>query len=164
MEPNSIRPEQAHVSVSYVTTPLRRLEGITYWVIDNPEEIRDFINTEVRREWEQDIKEMARDPASGIWLETLPSRKWRLSIVRTADVKLNEFALNYVDAKSGYNFAERLAERGKELRKGIELWGRVIWPIIVRGEDMEVLDGYCRYTTLRELGVSRLYAYVGSLR
>jgi hypothetical protein len=151
------------VSVSYVTTPLRRLERISYWVIEDPEEIRDFINTEVRKEWEQDIKEMAGDPASGVWLETLPSRKWRLSIVQTADLKLDDFALNYIDPKTGYNFAKRLAERSKELRKGIELWGRVIWPIILRGEDMEVLDGYCRYSTLRELGTSRLYAYVGKL-
>ena len=49
------------------------------------------------------------------------------------------------------------------MRRGIELWGRVIWPIILREEDMEVIDGYCRCTTLKELGVSRLYAYVGKL-
>ena len=146
-----------------MTTPLRRLEGITYWVIEDPEAIRDFINKEVRKEWAQDIKAMAGDPASGVWLETLRSRKWRLRIVHTGDIKLDESALNYVDAKSGYNFAERLAQRRKELRKAIELWGRVIWPIVIREEDMEVLDGYCRYTTLKEMGVTKTYAYVGRL-
>jgi len=146
-----------------MTTPLRRLEGITYWVIDDPEAIRDFINTEVRKEWEQDINTMAGDPASGVWLETLRSRKWRVRIVQTGDIKLDEFALNYVDAKTGYNFAERLTQRRNELRKAIELFGRVIWPIIIREEDMEVLDGYCRYTTLKELGVTGVYAYLGRL-
>jgi len=146
-----------------MTTPLRRLEGITYWVIDDPEAICDFINTEVRKEWEQDVKTMSGDPAGGVWLETLRSRKWRLRIVQIGDVKLDEFALNYVDAKSGYNFAERLAQRRKELRKAIELFGLVIWPIVIREEGMEVLDGYCRYTTLKEMGVTRVYAYVGML-
>ena len=71
--------------------------------------------------------------------------------------------MNYVDDKSGYNFAERLAKRRQKLRKGLELWGRIIWPIVVREEDMEVLDGYCRYTTLKEIGVPKVYAYFGSL-
>lgn len=160
MEANSLDPQ---LKASSVATPLRRLEGITYWVIDDPDAIRDFINTEVRKEWEQDIKEMAGDPASGVWLETLPGRKWRLRILQTGEVRLNEFALNYVDAKTGYNFAQRLAERSRELRKAIELWGRVIWPIVIRKEDMEVLDGYCRYVTLKEMGVPKLYAYAGTL-
>lgn len=142
---------------------MRRLDGISYWVIEDHAAIHDFINTEIRKEWEGDVKDMVGDPASGVWLQNLPKRKWRLEIVRTDDVSLDQTAMNYVDAKSGYNFAERLAKRRQELRKGIELWGRVIWPIIVRDEDMQVLDGYCRYTTLREMGVPRIYAYLGTL-
>ena len=49
------------MKASSVITPIRRLEGITYGVIDEPEGIRDFINTEVRKEWEQGVKEMAGD-------------------------------------------------------------------------------------------------------
>jgi hypothetical protein len=33
------------------TTPIRRLEGITYWVIENPEAIHNFINTKVLKQW-----------------------------------------------------------------------------------------------------------------
>jgi hypothetical protein len=66
----------------------------------------------------------------------------------------------YVDSKTGSNFAERLAKRREELREGLENWGRVIWPIIVREEDVQVLDGYCRYTTLREMGVHQVYAHI----
>ncbi len=47
-------------------TPLRRLEGVSYWVIDDPDGIYDFINNEVRREWEDDVKSMPGDPASGL--------------------------------------------------------------------------------------------------
>ncbi len=146
-----------------MSTPLRRLEGVTYWVIDDPDGIYDFINTEVRREWEEDVKSMPGDPASGLWLTTLPRRTWRLETVRAEAIRLDESVMNYMDKKSGYNFAERLAKRRQELRKALELWGRVIWPIIIRKEDMQVLDGYCRYTTLKEIGVSKVYAYVGSL-
>ncbi len=106
---------------------------------------------------------MPGDPASGAWMATLPKRRWRLEIVRTASVALDESVMSYVDAKSGYNFAERLAKRRQELRTALEQWARVIWPLIIREEDMQVLDGYCRVTTLKEIGVSRLYAYLGSM-
>lgn len=133
-------------------------------MIDDPEGIYDFMNAEVRKEWEEDVKSMPGDPASGVWLATLPRRRWRLSTVRTAEIELDVSVMNYVDAKSSYNFSERLAKRRQELRKAIELWGRVIWPIVIREEDMQVLDGYCRFTTLKEMGVSRVYSYLGRLR
>ncbi len=145
-------------------TPLRRLEGVSYWVIDDPDGIYDFINTEVRKEWEEDIKSMPGDPASGLWLATVLKRTWRLQTVRTDAIRLDESVMNYVNEKNGYSFAERLAKRRQELRKALELWSRVIWPIIIREEDMEVLDGYCRYATLKEIGVSKVYAYLGSLK
>ncbi len=148
---------------SSVKTPLRRLDGISYWVIEDPEAIDDFINTEIRKQWEEDVKSMAGDPASGTWLTTLPRRKRRLEIVRVDKIGLDQATMSYVDAQTGYNFPERLAKRRQEMRKGIQMWGRVIWPIIVREEDMQVLDGYCRYTTLREMGVPKVYAYLGSI-
>jgi hypothetical protein len=144
-------------------TPIRRLEGISYWVIEDPEAIKDYINTEIRKEWEYDVKSTPNDPASGPWLATLSKRDWRLVALKTSGVSVDQEMINYVDSKTGYNFAERLAQRRQELRKGLELWARVIWPIVVRKEDMQVLDGYCRYTTLKEMGVQRVYAYLGSL-
>ena len=78
-----------------------------------------------------------------------------LEIVPIQDLNLDHRALSFVDAKTGYNFADRLAKRRAELRKALEVWGRVIWPIVVRGEDMQVLDGYCRYTTLVEMGIQQ---------
>jgi hypothetical protein len=146
-----------------LNTPLRTLEGITYWVIEDAEPIRDFILTNVRREWEEDVKHMADDPAHGPWLSRLDEREWKLEIVRTDQLKLDERAMRYVDRQSGYNFAESLANRRRRLRTSIEKYGGVIWPIIVRKEDMQILDGYCRYTTLKEMGIQRLYAYFETL-
>ena len=146
-----------------MNTPLRRLDGITYWVIEDPDAIADFLNTEVRKEWEDDVKTMPEDPAAGLWLGTLRNRKWRLEIVSIRSLTLDEKAMAYVDSKTGYNFAQRLSRRREELRKGLETWGHVIWPIVVRADDMQILDGYCRYTTLLEMGIQRLYAYVGRI-
>ncbi len=146
-----------------MNTPIRRLEGISYWIIEDPEAIRDYVNTEIRKEWEHDVKSIPNDPASGAWLATLSKRNWRLEILKTSEVSLDQRMMAYVDSKTGYDFVERLAQRRLDLRKGLELWGRVIWPIIVRREDMQVLDGYCRFTTLEEMGVQRVYVYLGNL-
>lgn len=147
-----------------VNTPLRRLDGISYWVIEDPDGIRDFINTEIRKEWGFDVRSLpGDDPAAGAWLQDLPNRRWKLEIVEISKVLLDEHMMRFVDSKTGYNFPEHLAKRRKELRYAIENYGIVIWPIIVRKEDMQVLDGYCRYTTLKEMNVPRVYAYVGRL-
>jgi hypothetical protein len=146
-----------------MNTPIRRLEGISYWVIEDPEAIRDYVDTEIRKEWEYDVKRTPNDPAGGAWLATLSKRDWRLEMVKTIDLSLDEEMMTFVDSKTGYDFAERLSQRRQELRKGLQLWGRVIWPIIVREEDMQVLDGYCRFTALKDMGVQRIFAYLGTL-
>ena len=48
-----------------------------------------------------------------------------------------------------------------QLHKAIEEYGSVIWPVTVRGEDLQLVDGFCRFTTLKEMGITKLYAYVG---
>jgi ParB-like chromosome segregation protein Spo0J len=44
----------------------------------------------------------------------------------------------------------------------MELGGVVLSPVIVRKEDYQLVDGYCRYATLKAMGMSKIYAYVGS--
>ena len=142
---------------------IRRLEGITYWVIEDSNEIYDFINTEVRKEWEEDVKfegrELNRDP----WLKTLSKRKWQLEIMEIDRVKLNPSIMNLVDNRRGYVFLDELAKRSDELRTAIEKYRIVIWPIIIRKEDSMLMDGYCRYTSLKNMDVKRIYVYVGIL-
>ena len=144
-------------------TPIRRLEGVTYWVIEDSEAIHDFVNTEVKKEWEADARSEGRDPKKDSWLKTLPKRRWRLSIIRTDTVKLDPDIMNYVNNKTGYNFAERLAKRSEQLQREIKEFCQVIWPVIVKGENTQLADGYCRYATLKVMGVSRIYAYIGAM-
>ena len=139
-------------------TPIRTLDGITYWVIESPEDIHDFINTQIRKEWTADARDEGRNPREDPWLESLSSRKWRLEVVRVSEIKPDPYEFI---PRIGYNFEERLAKRSEQLRKAVETHGSVIWPVIVRDEDMQLVDGYCRHTTLQAMGIPRIYAYVG---
>jgi len=149
--------------VRFLNTPVRRLEGIAYWVIEDPEAIYDFINTEVKKEWEADVRSEGRDAREDSWLKTLSKRKWSLVITKTHLIKLDPGIMNYVNSKTGYDFAQRLAERSAQLHREIKEFAHVIWPVIVGGEDMQLIDGYCRYATFKTMNVSRIYAYVGAM-
>lgn len=149
--------------VRLVNTPIRRLEGITYWVIEDPEGIKDLITTEIRREWEEDAKNEHRDPKKDPWLRTLSKRRWSLRIAEINTIRLNPEIMNYVDSERDYVFRERLTQRRRELQTVIENFGVVIWPLIVREEDMQLVDGYCRYATLKAMNISRTYVYAGTL-
>jgi len=147
----------------HLKTPVRRLEGITYWVIEDPQGIEDFINVEIRREWEGDARSEGRDPSDDPWLKTLSKRKWSLEIVAVDCIRLDPRIMNYVDEEKGYAFVDSLAKRSQELRETIERFASTIWPVIIKKENLMLVDGYCRYTTLKAMNVSRVYAYVGAL-
>jgi hypothetical protein len=129
-------------------TPVRTLDGIAYWVIDDPADIKDYIDVVLRKEWEADIEDDG--PPKEDWLGDLLHRSWSLEVLGVDQVHGSE-----------YLGSPRLAQRRAELRRGIERYGSVIWPIVVWEEEHFLADGYCRYTTLKEMGVKRVYAYVG---
>jgi hypothetical protein len=139
-------------------TSIRRLDGITYWVIESPEDMHEFINTEIRKEWTADARDEGRDPQEDPWLQGLSSRRWVLEVLPLDEIKPNPYEFI---PRIGYNFEERLAKRSEQLRKAVETYGSVIWPVIVRHEDMQLIDGYCRFATLRAMNIPRMYAYVG---
>jgi hypothetical protein len=130
--------------------PVRTLEGITYWVIEDPADIKEFVDVVLRKEWEADMEDDGRP--SKDWLTDMLRRGWSLQVLDIDDVR-----------GSDYLGSPRLAERRAELKRGIERYGSVIWPVVVREENHYLADGYCRYTTLKEMGAPRLYAYVESL-
>ena len=145
------------------STPIRRLEGLTYWVIESPEAIHDFIDVEVRKEWEADAKSEYRDPKDDPWLRTLTRREWRLEIMDMTRIKLDTDIMNFTDPERGYVFLKSLEKRSSELRQSIEFGGVVLSPLIIRNEGTQLVDGYCRYVTFKAMSVSRIYTYVGSL-
>jgi hypothetical protein len=141
---------------------VRRLRSIEYRVFEDSDDIHDLINTEVRRELEADLESMGRDPRDDALLNSLPKRKWKLEVVGINDVRLNPLILNSSDVKTGRKFAERLKERRSELRRELEAPRAVIWPIVLLREENLLVDGYCRHSTLLEMGIPETYAYIGT--
>ncbi len=137
------------------TQLLKRVEGITYWVIDDPKQIRKFINTNLRQEWKKDAETDGVDPGRDPWLRDLSKLEWSLQTIAMAKVRPS------LSMMRRQEFIARLKERSKQLRRAIELYDQVIWPVIIRGKDSMLKDGYCRYTTLKTMGVKRTLAYVG---
>ncbi len=131
-------------------------------MFEDSNDIHDFINMEIRRELQADLESMGQDPLNDALLNTLPKRKWRLEVVSLGEVRLNPLILNSSDVKTGRKFSERLQERRLELRKALESRGAVIWPIVLSREENLLVDGYCRHSTLQEMGVPETYAYVGT--
>lgn len=139
-------------------TPVRRLEG-TYWVIEDSEGIHDFINTEIRKEWETDAKFENRKPSEDLWLKTLSNCKWNLEKIDINQIELNPRIMNFVDNERGYNFKEELAKSSDELQTSIREYSTVIWPVLVREDDFQLVDGYCRYNALRMMNIRSLRLY-----
>jgi hypothetical protein len=142
---------------------LRDLQRITYWVIEDPSEIARLVNSSIRREWESDIAEQ-EDHEEGTWLASLSSRKWRLEMIELGRIRLSDKIMNYVNSKTGYNFRSRLEVRKSIMNNDIDKFGAVIRPVVIRAEDNQLMDGYCRYHVLRDRGISQTYAYIGSLQ
>lgn len=141
---------------------LRKLEGITYWVIEDPEEIRELVCDNIRKEWEADIAEQ-KDHESGRWLASIRTRRWRLEAVEMTRIKLNLAVMNYENKETGYDFRKRLRERKGILERDLNQYGAVIRPLVLRAEDMRLMDGYCRYHVFQDRKVKRALAYLGSL-
>jgi hypothetical protein len=158
-----IRKIAANPHRRLVLTVLRKLDGVSYWVIEDQHEIFEYVDTVVRREWESDLKSEGKNPEENEWLRGLSSRKWHLEVVDMSTVKLNEELMHYSDSKTGYDFALRLQERKRELTREIKDFAKVILPVILRAEDNLLMDGYCRYATLKEMNLEKVYAYIGRL-
>jgi hypothetical protein len=76
---------------------------------------------------------------------------------------LNPLILNSSDIKAGRKFPERLKERRAELRRALEARKEVIWPIVLAHEDHLLIDGHCRYSTLKEMSIPEICCYVDAL-
>jgi len=144
-------------------TSIRRLHGIEYRMLEDSDDIHDFINTEIRKELDADFESMGEDPRQDALLNSLPKRKWRLEIVGVDEVRMNPLIVNSADLKTGRKFMERLRERRSELRKALETGGTVIWPIVLLREQQLLVDGYCRHSTLQEMNIPEAYGYVGRI-
>lgn len=145
-------------------TATRWLQGIEYRVLEDGDDIHDYVNTMVRKELEADCESMGYDARSDETVNSLARMRWSLETVDLRDVKLNPLITESHDLKTGRRFTDRLRERRKDLRRALESGEAAIWPLVLVGDDHFLIDGYCRHSTLGEMGVSSAYCYCGRIR
>lgn len=140
----------------------REMMGVSYWVVEDPSEISTLINTESRKEWETKIAKSGNPRSLRAWMRGLQTREWGLKTLGLQEIKISELVMNSVNAKTGYSFKEALEERKRSFESDLRRSGMAISPLIVRAEDRQLMDGYCRYHVLQDRGVTMTFAYVGT--
>lgn len=137
------------------------LHGVEYRVLEDPDDIYDYVNTAIRKELETDTVTMRNGPDSNEIIDSLATRKWKLEIVNLCDIQLNPMILESSDIKTGRRFRDRLKERTSEFRQVLDHDKVAICPLVLVDNHRLLIDGYCRHSTLTEMGIPRAYGYSG---
>jgi hypothetical protein len=139
------------------------LHGIKYRVLEDPDDIYDYVNTVIRRELETDFISMGKGEVSNEIIDSLAARRWKLEVANVCDIRLNPMIMESYDIKTGQRFKDRLKERTSELRRVLDQDRTVIWPLVLIGNHHLLIDGYCRHSTLTEMGIPKAYSYLGRI-
>lgn len=124
---------------------VKELDGIRYR-IHKKEMVRDYVLTVAKKEWDPRDFELDGD--------NLVSSVWVLREVPVAKVKPNENLL------ASPEFQKDLGHRIQEVRRLLRK-GKPIPPLILRGSDLLVFDGYARWRVMLEMRATHCLAYVG---
>jgi hypothetical protein len=127
---------------------VRILEGVQYILLAH-DRIRAYVTKVCEEEWDP--------PDFGAYGPDLYESEWGLEKVPVRRIAVNEELL----ARDSFQreVAPRIA-RQEELRKA----RTPIPPLILRGRDKLILDGYARYHMLKRAAIARCFAYVGHRR
>ena len=125
------------------------LEGIQYRVLVEPAEIERFVLATCEEEWDpEDFEEFGQDLYDQRWvLERVPVEKIQ---VLQHQLESDEFIADVTPR----------IERQRVLHGS----GEAVPPLILRGDDYLIFDGYARWHLLKELGIKECLAYVGRRR
>ena len=139
--------------------------GIEYRVLEDPDDIYDYVNTVVRKELETDLigmRERETQNSNGT-INSLASRQWRLELVNVSDIRLDPLIMESFDINTGQRFKDRLKERTSKLRRALDKERVAIWPLVVIDNQHLLIDGYCRHSTLTDMGIPKAYGYLGQI-
>jgi hypothetical protein len=137
------------------------LNGIEYRVLEDPDDIYDYVNTVIRKELETDLRSMGASENSNEIIDSLAARKWKLEIVNVHDIQLNPKILESYDNRTGQRFKDRLKERTSELRRVLGQNRAIIRPLVLIDSHNLLIDGYCRHSTLTQMEIPKAYGYSG---
>nr|ADQ54410.1 hypothetical protein E37-7F_27 [uncultured marine crenarchaeote E37-7F] len=123
------------------------VQGVKYRVVTQSK-IRKHLSTILLNEW--GIEEFNVE-----WHSKMNGWDWTVEILKVSDIKL------WTNVMEDSNFLLNLEER-VEIQKDRILQNQSIEPIVVRGRDMVLYDGYARFHSLKRLGKHKVLAYVGT--
>ncbi len=121
------------------------IEEVGYLVLP-PEDVRSYVEDACKKQWtERDF------PVYG---DDLYKSEWKLEEISISAISVDESLLKRE------KFQQALKPR---VEKQQELFKSkiAIPPLILRGSDLRIFDGYARYHFFKELGVKQCLAYVG---
>ena len=122
-----------------------KLDGILYDIL--PEnQVRDYVVEVCEKEWSaQDF------PVVG---EDLYKSSWKLEEVEVAKITPNAVLLLRDSFQA--DLKPRIVKQAE-----LHALNAAIPPLILRGKDLFIFDGYARYHFFKSIGVRRCLAYVG---
>ena len=138
----------------------KKLGNFTYHVITGKSKLKPFLLKWIGGERDIDHKEFPEQPWTIEWLNLLSQYNFDLKKVDLETIQLRQDLMNY--KADSYNFIEELKVRADEMEESI-LQGSSLGPLLVKEENMELMDGYARYTILKKHQQKRIYVYLGSI-
>lgn len=136
----------------------RRLGRFTYHLLTSPADIQALLTHWIMQEWEVDHREAPHEMWTVEWMNLLPQMEFSLQQVRLSEIQPRIDLMNHV-AEDG-SFIESLNERADE-REEAMLRGVSIEPLLVNVQNMQLMDGYTRYTVLKRHEQEIVYVYAG---
>lgn len=133
----------------------RTLGKFTYNVLTDPLLIQAYLMKWIMKEWESDHNEAPAEHWTVEWMAVFPKLKFSLKVIQLQDIRPN------ADLFSVEQFQKGLKERADE-REDSMLRGVSIEALLVNGKDLELMDGYTRYTVLKRHDQKEVYAYIGT--
>lgn len=135
----------------------RKLGDFTYNVLSDPIAIKSYLMKWIMSEWEFDHREAPDEHWTVSWMEALPKLEFTLQVIRLENVRPN------ADLWSVAEFQTSLQERAEE-RELSMLRGVSIEPLLINRNGFELMDGYTRYTVLKQYEQKEVYAYIGGIK
>lgn len=125
---------------------MRITDGITYSVLGE-DKIRDYVVKICEAEWDaEDFPKYGDD---------LYKSQWKLEEVEVSKIKVDQ---DMLQSETFQKDVQPRIVKQRELHEKKE----PIPPLILRGNDLLIFDGYARYHLLQELGIKKCLAYVGA--
>lgn len=131
-----------------------QLGDFTYHVLRDPVTIKAYLLKWIIAEWELDHRAAPAEHWTVTWLEQLPRLSFTLEVIKLAEIQPHPDLIRVPEFITGLQV--RADEREEALLRGVSSE-----PLLINGNNFQLMDGYTRYTVLQRQQQSVAYAYVG---